>query len=1019
MQRPGFAFSVARAVFSTAPDFADLNRRRASVDLDLGGDGDNGHVSLQIDARTQGESDICRAVASHLEAQASGVAKFLRAKTPVAGGGFETCLSTVFLSIFDDCDMWVRKPAGWADRGNAGGGGHAGGAGVPPTLAKSLGHRGRNVHTPVMNLQETILRFPVRKDQSPMRGLDVVAPAVVLPCANAATVLSRVRRWSFGGAERPGPCIDVNGAVTAMFGENIGERLFVAMKDAVGINLCIESLVAAEARNSRGEQHEFSFLGLNCLGHQAVLSMRPVFEAVPLLVSTLTRLGHLCGSTRFMEKFMAQVKNISDAAEYVAVPVFPAAAAAWQAEARELLHLTRCARDLTPEGETYVLSILTDRWSKRFGETLRHLCIPGCPCGGPAHFRSAVYTAFSLLVGRGAPECLMYRWKNFEASAGFVLRGLKAFGVLRRAIENMYSKKSFAEAERLMELAQAMGDVNPAASQTVRAKKVLDFFREHPEGKVLNGVLRCNKPAQRFLNTCFAAEQQSREVIQAAVCEPAEPDVATPPSQELVDKTREAMALNVGLLNGSKGRKVLCEFSDALFDLRCGAAWGAADVTREELFQWARHTSKAAVATWKRLVWDLEVQPKVQLLSACQPEAFELVTFTEAVRPIAEKMARCDRCVDETFTRAWMTKLQGPHRQRFYQVLHRLLPVLPVCSCLIERKHPLGQEAHQKRKRGRTGTAISRAHRTYRKTAIMFTLRKARTAMEAVFGKSTVASAKRRAAFTKQLLTLTSRRRADRRATTAAAKTVASKRVHKARAYQQFRRAQWSASIQPGDPRFGAEQQRVSAAWRALTQAQKQAYQVQADQQNRKRKAGEDDGIARDARAVRKHQAVAKLRRVLEHPVWRSGAQTDAFGTSLKPSLVNTGASNAQMKTTFVRAFDFDKNGVPNPEEGLMKRELTCGQLHGGLCMEDPHLKAIETGLFNLYMTMKRRKLDRKDLPLYLRVGVSGAARREDLLLAFAFGKGAFFGALRLEPHVQPGEGAPCPSWSELLYIGV
>ena len=524
LQRPAFSASVVKDVFSVPPDFADQSARRSVEhfrnDVDEVG-------FWPVDRRSQRSADIARAMVSHLEAQAAGVKTFLESKWPGCHGAAapRPPLATVWLTIFDDADMWLQRPEGWVERKNKANprAAHIPTPKLPDKSRKGMQHWGKNVHAPVMNAQETIISTPASGAGFAWRGLDLTTPAVVLPQANFGTILDRLRRWTtMSGSARPGGNIDPGGVINEAVGKDLGCRLVVLMRDAVGVNGCIESVIAAASRESHGTPRAYAVLGLVCLAHQCVLSMRPVLEDLPGVVSNMTRLGHLFSSARFCERFLEKVEVLANEVRVVETHVLPAEATQWRESARQVLEKTRSAQDLDLDAENYILDVLNDDWSRAGRGEMRHFCLHGCKCGQGAAAKTGVFKAFQLLIGRGAPQCLMYRWKNFEKATAWSFRATKCFQILRRGVELVFTRDRIRAAEQEAAAALAAGDVNPAAAQAVRAGKCIDYLRRDMTGVLLNTALVVNAPIQRYLDACFSAEKHAREVISHATAEPVE-----------------------------------------------------------------------------------------------------------------------------------------------------------------------------------------------------------------------------------------------------------------------------------------------------------------------------------------------------------------------------------------------------------------------------------------------------------------------------------------------------------------
>ena len=92
----------------------------------------------------------------------------------------------MFINIFDDASLWIRRPPGWIEpevRNRL------------PKVTSKKKKEGRSVHATVLNLQETLVFVPMLALQEAWRGVDIISPATCLPAANYGTVLDRWRRW--------------------------------------------------------------------------------------------------------------------------------------------------------------------------------------------------------------------------------------------------------------------------------------------------------------------------------------------------------------------------------------------------------------------------------------------------------------------------------------------------------------------------------------------------------------------------------------------------------------------------------------------------------------------------------------------------------------------------------------------------------------------------------------------------------------------------------------------------------
>ena len=591
LHRQSFAESVSQEVFGCPPDHFDVSATHCTERVRMS---TNDFIHVQVDRRRRRGRDVNRGAVSHVTEQAAGIAAFLESPGGGPAAPARADRATYWINIFDDADMWMQPPPGWIPRQLRAQGVQCA-ADLPPAVTKTLSRRGKNVHVPVFNVQETVLTCDLHTRT--WRAADVVSPSVPLPCANYGTVCSRWSRWSclgFDGRAAAGSHIDPDGVLKRGIEQQNSEQILFVMRDGIGVNSCVTATIAAASRRSRGQPGAFYLWELVCLSHCNMLSTRPTLEGLDGVVPMLTRIGHLFAGGRWITRFNESLKAVAEETAFVDCAALPIAANGWRAEAAAILQATRPALDMTPDAEEFVLAIMNDRWVKSDPQpTWRHFHTPGCRCGGPQNFKDSIWACFQLLCGHGAPQCLMYRWKGFEQAVCYAKRGMKAYAMLPRALTRMYRGTDFNRACAELAAAAANHEEAPAAANTVRAGKVLGFFQDpKAEEKLDLGVLLC-APAQGYLNTTFNAEQKARRAVDIMTAVPRDPvgnEGNTPALREALD---DAMSANLKLLRGIAGKRVQREFAKLLFDFEPGLSWGDVKPERKTQFEAAKNVCKS------------------------------------------------------------------------------------------------------------------------------------------------------------------------------------------------------------------------------------------------------------------------------------------------------------------------------------------------------------------------------------------------------------------------------------------
>ena len=368
-----------------------------------------------------------------------------------------------------------------------------------PATVKKISQKkasaGRNVHVPVFNMMEDIV---VLQGDNAM-GMELVTPCVVLPRANYKTIMSHWSRWSAYNGMDTGLLLDPEGAlkpvVDAVQCKHVGMT-----RDAATTNGCISG--ALERALSTAPEHGLvtqnsatSFLDVCCFAHGAALATKPALERVAEVPSFCVRLGHALESGRNYTKLMDAVRSITkESFRYRRVRAYPPEFEAWGRRAREVLRVSRCCRDITPEAEESILCMLNGPWDDAL---IYHYCLIGkCTCGGQANALERTEAMIDLAFNSGPPVPLLYRWKAFAECAAWAMRASAMFSLLLRALQNLFAGVSEQEAEQRVLQALARGEEDLGARVAVRGQKLIKHLSADPQGGSLLKALVVNLPFQ-------------------------------------------------------------------------------------------------------------------------------------------------------------------------------------------------------------------------------------------------------------------------------------------------------------------------------------------------------------------------------------------------------------------------------------------------------------------------------------------------------------------------------------------
>ena len=182
-------------VFRTLHSDCSAISRRKRTFSSIQAAGGEGLVSVAVRTTCNDRRDRDRALASHVPAQAQGIATFVSGDPSYI----------VYANAYGDAFMWVSRPqlpgSDSLER-------H-----IMEGLDNAVSHRllrrrrkGKTVHAPVLNVCETIV---VQNMDNRARSASLHSPAVVMPRANYSTVLDRWRSWSVGnGSPHAGSRVD-------------------------------------------------------------------------------------------------------------------------------------------------------------------------------------------------------------------------------------------------------------------------------------------------------------------------------------------------------------------------------------------------------------------------------------------------------------------------------------------------------------------------------------------------------------------------------------------------------------------------------------------------------------------------------------------------------------------------------------------------------------------------------------------------------------------------------------------
>ena len=960
-----------------------------------------GNSTVTTARRGRGQHDynagLGRAVVSVNAAQCNGLCKFASDERNVF------FWST---NVFDDASMWVLKSQVQNQLTDV--------ERVDPRVLQKLERKGKNVNLPVLNVNEdwfALKSDPVAADKFDCASAaEVFTPAQVLPLGNAGTVYNRWQRVTAHTMDGSGSFIDRRGDLTEVL-SNMSWRTLVMVKDNLNLNNC---LVALEQQKIDQENRfgvvdcssELSLLDINCCGHSAVLCTKPLILSMDLHVH-LIRLGNIMKSGRSWDDFLHRTKALAEHDfECKRCARLPDFVVACREEHKLILRRSRPAHDLTEAEEEFILNASNHSWKSKKNI---HWCAANCPlgCNGDESAARAHYVSASVLCA-GGPICepLLYRWKGFEEGVAYGYRAQRYKGFLGRVLSHMYSPQAVADAERQLASFAAMGvdDVDDMAQakcrKTVRGGKLATWISLGEDAKQFDTALTLSTPVQHYLNHSFAAEAATSEVVKSLKLAASADNSET--STDFKKQLKAAVAANLDIITGERGRQVVREFSQLLTDFG-HEAWARTDYDDKEKFDSCEVQLLCIGEAWWRLVFKMESQPKLQIMKVCAADEYDDLSVQSVAQPFLDKAVACKDCVGPYFTLVWARRLCDRRpgagvRRRAFSSMKYVSGTLRANSTSTERKHLLGQE---------TG-GVKRGRKLGCKKLQMVTLAKSiqKSAFEAQaeVEKKHLPTKKMRADWQRALsvFEINRPRFGGRKQVAGGAKLTAwgsglRQKRKRVRALDVFNSSEYQST--PTNESLPTRRKLLTTTWKTTPDAEKDRFKAKA----RAEQDVLDETHGQNFREFCNSGSASVLRRTVcqsakrlaaektpeeinADPTWSSGTGLLAYGTGLKPELV-TNVSAEEVTGVCDELFGFDGDAIAN-DWSSMQCFSCCELKHGGLCGKDDATQLVETATYNMYIELGKAKL-KDNGPLLIDIAVPDCVVSKSFYLYLrTFGKG-------------------------------
>ena len=167
----------------------------------------------------------------------------------------------------------------------------------------------------------------------------------------------------------------------------------------------------------------------------------------------------------------------------------------WRRHNERVLILSRPARDLSEPAEQDILNGINSLWSdtkKASRLCVQGNCLLGCPPEGDEESaKAACWNLIVAAVGPSIVQCLLYRWKGFDAASAKYSRGRSIMDLWKCAIESLSPRKvsGAARAEAVQAAIQGR-EVQHATKKNIRGGLIVQALEQDPTAR-LQKLLLC------------------------------------------------------------------------------------------------------------------------------------------------------------------------------------------------------------------------------------------------------------------------------------------------------------------------------------------------------------------------------------------------------------------------------------------------------------------------------------------------------------------------------------------------
>ena len=430
-------------------------------------------------------------------------------------------------------------------------------------------------------------------------------------------------------------------------------------------------------------------LRVRCAVHAVCLVRKPIVLVIPRFWTTLVRLSHLFETVTFRKQLAASLtKIICESFVHIQCDNHPPEMAMWREKAVRLKERFWCVSVRKREALSQALDFFNGDLT---GSTIMHYCkhdSEGQPCC--KDYNAALTKALKCWVpwlSSGYPVPLLYRFKHYDAAAGFVHIGVSVHQLLIRALslvdtdsaQNLNSSSSEVvdkllgymqtqDQEDWPDLSDLKLDQDESYQQVTFKRKQLvkaEVCRpSFPESTVIINTIIA--PMEGLLDQLF---KRSERLSQMTVL-----GQQNTSWQEMASKSKSFF---LDLMSGRRGWSVIDAYCTLLNDsVHESIVSGELSASTSNLQTIWTMVLICITDTWRRFIHDYSSFPHI-LFGLIETD---IKTFCDMWDSFQSRLEKCEGCFDNNYSKvllqAFPSRLSGAPPDQQQDIYHQVVTLL-------------------------------------------------------------------------------------------------------------------------------------------------------------------------------------------------------------------------------------------------------------------------------------------------------------------------------------------------------